>query len=251
MTELHCHILPGIDDGAKDVNVSIELLKKEASDGIKNIALTSHFNPERALVDDFISRRNSSYEKLQKALKETNMDFNFKLGAEVYFSPKLCEVESRKLCIGDTDYMLIEFSTRHRPHFIRETFYELQNQGIVPLIAHIERYSYVMEDLTILYDWVAAGAYAQINADSFIKRSKDVKLFCKLIDWNLVHFIATDTHSLDKRPPHMAEAFSEIEKRLGKNVVNNLKKNSDDIFNNYELGIISPHMPKKFLGIWR
>ena len=169
MTDLHCHILPGMDDGAKDTAVSLELLHREYEDGVRNIAFTSHFNSERTTVDAFTAKRQAAFEQLTAALEGQPMQFDFKLGAEVFFSPGLCELDTRALCMGDTAYLLLEFPTTHKPHFIRQTLYNLQQQGIVPLIAHIERYPYVLEDPTLLYDWVAAGAYAQINAGALLE----------------------------------------------------------------------------------
>lgn len=183
MTDLHCHILPGIDDGAKDVSVSLELLHKEYEDGVRNIAFTSHFNSERTTVEAFLEKRAAAYARLTEALKEKPMDFRFKLGSEVYFSPKLCELDAKALCMGDTAYMLIEFPTTHKPHFIKQTLYALQEQGILPLIAHIERYPYVLDDPTLLYEWVAAGAYAQINAGALLQDAKLRKKLCKFISW--------------------------------------------------------------------
>ena len=110
--------------------------------------------------------------------------------------------------MGDTAYMLIEFPTTHKPHFIKQTLYALQEQGILPLIAHIERYPYVLDDPTLLYEWVAAGAYAQINAGALLQDAKLRKKLCKFISWGLVHVLSTDTHSPDKRPPRMAEVTS-------------------------------------------
>ena len=204
MTDLHCHILPGMDDGAKDTAVSLELLRREYEDGVRNIAFTSHFNSERTTVEAFTAKRQAAFEQLTAALEGQPMQFDFKLGAEVFFSPGLCELDTRALCMGDTAYLLLEFPTTHKPHFIRQTLYNLQQQGIVPLIAHIERYPYVLEDPTLLYDWVAAGAYAQINAGALLE-PKLCKKLCKFIQWGLVHVISTDTHSPDKRPPRMAQ----------------------------------------------
>ena len=215
MTDLHCHILPGIDDGAKDTTVSLELLRREYEDGVRNIAFTSHFNSERTTVEAFTAKRQAAFEQLTAALEGQPMQFDFKLGAEVFFSPGLCELDTRALCMGDTAYLLLEFPTTHKPHFIRQTLYNLQQQGIVPLIAHIERYPYVLEDPTLLYDWVAAGAYAQINAGALLE-PKLCKKLCKFIQWGLVHVISTDTHSPDKRPPRMAQGVQQLEKLLGK-----------------------------------
>ena len=146
MTDLHCHILPNIDDGAKDVSISLRLLEKEYADGVRNIAFTSHFNSEWTTPDAFLQKRAAAYETLTAALPTgpEAMQFRFKLGCEVYFSPKLCELDAKALCIGDTSYMLVEFPTTHKPHFIRQTFALLQEQGVLPLIAHIERYPYVL-----------------------------------------------------------------------------------------------------------
>ena len=252
MTDLHCHILPGIDDGAKDVSISMELLRREYNDGVRNISFTSHFNSERTTVEAFLAKRAHAYETLTQALNEQpeKMDFRFKLGSEVYFSPKLCELDAKSLCMGDTSYMLIEFPTTHKPHFIRQTFEQLQEQGILPLIAHIERYPYVLNDPTLLYDWVAAGAYAQINASSLLDDAKLRKKLCKFISWDLVHVISTDTHSPDKRPPRMAEAVAELEKALGADVASRIIRNGDELFDDQELDVFSPHKPKKFLNHW-
>ena len=106
MTDLHCHILPNIDDGAKDVSISLRLLEKEYADGVRNIAFTSHFNSEWTTPDAFLQKRAAAYETLTAALPTgpEAMQFRFKLGCEVYFSPKLCELDAKALCIGDTSY---------------------------------------------------------------------------------------------------------------------------------------------------
>ena len=83
--------------------------------------------------------------------------------------------------------MLVEFPTTHKPHFIRQTFALLQEQGVLPLIAHIERYPYVLEDPTLLYNWVATGAYVQINAGALLDSPKLRRTLCKFISWQLVH----------------------------------------------------------------
>ena len=205
MTDLHCHILPNIDDGAKDVSISLRLLEKEYADGVRNIAFTSHFNSEWTTPDAFLQKRAAAYETLTAALPTgpEAMQFRFKLGCEVYFSPKLCELDAKALCIGDTSYMLVEFPTTHKPHFIRQTFALLQEQGVLPLIS-----------------------------------------------WQLVHVISTDTHSLDKRPPRMAEAAAVLEKELGRETASKLLQNGDALFDDEELDVFTPHRPKKFLNFW-
>lgn len=227
MTDLHCHILPNIDDGAKDVSISLRLLEKEYADGVRNIAFTSHFNSERTTPDAFLQKRAAAYETLTAALPTgpEAMQFRFKLGCEAYFSPKLCELDAKALCIGDTSYMLVEFPTTHKPHFIRQTF-------------------------ALLYNWVAAGAYVQINAGALLDSPKLRRTLCKFISWQLVHVISTDTHSLDKRPPRMAEAAAVLEKELGRETASKLLQNGDALFDDEELDVFTPRRPKKFLNFW-
>lgn len=250
MTDLHCHILPGIDDGAENTDVSLELLRREYEDGVRNIAFTSHFNSEYTTVEEYQARRQAAYEQLTAALQGQSMDdFQFKLGAEVFFSPRLCELDARALCMGDTSYFLMEFPTTHKPHFIRQTLYSLQQRGIIPLIAHIERYPYVLDEPTLLYDWVAAGAYAQINVGALLDQ-KLCKKLCKFISWGLVHVISTDTHSPDKRPPRMAQGVQQLEKMLGAETAARIVQNGDDLFHDQELDAVHLHQPRKFLGKW-
>lgn len=248
MTDLHCHILPGMDDGAKDVSESLMLLRREYEDGVRNIALTSHFNSKRISVEDFLEQRSCAFEKLREALKDEDMQFEFKLGAEVFFTPELCDLNANTLCMGDTSFILIEFPTTHRPHFIRETFRSLNEQGIYPIIAHVERYPFMMDNPQFLYELVAAGAYTQINAGALLKKSMTKQLL-NLIKWDLVHVISTDAHSLDKRPPQMAAAMKLIASKLGKDAAEQIRINGEGLFHDQELDCV-PHCPKKFLGRW-
>ncbi len=248
MTDLHCHILPGMDDGAKDIDTSLALLSKEYEDGVRQIALTSHFNSHRVSVEEFLAKRKESYKELTKALSHTTMNFALKLGAEVFFSPQLCELDIHSLCLEGTPYMLIEFPVTHRPHFIRQTFSALEDEGIYPIIAHVERYPYMMDDPQLLYELVAAGAYAQINAGALLRKGQTKQLL-NLLKWELVHVISTDTHSLDKRPPQMAAAMQLIESKLGNAMAEQIRNNGAELFRGTEPDI-APHNPRKFLGRW-
>lgn len=248
MTDLHCHILPAVDDGAKDVQQSMELLKLQAENGVENIIFTSHFNPEKTDVDTFIARRNRAFDAMVRHCGDMGM--KFKLGAEIMFSPLLMELDAEKLRLGDTDYMLIEFPITHKPHFITDTFYHLRRKNIVPVIAHVERYNYAMENPEMIYDWVNSGALVQINAESLIKDKKTASMLYKLISWNLVHLISTDTHSVTKRPPLMKKAFAELRSKLGDDVAEYIRQNGDDVFNNLQVDTYNIHKPKKFLGMW-
>ena len=169
-TDLHSHILPGIDDGSPDVETSLELLRKEKEQGISHIVFTPHFDPQNDTIEEFLDRRDAAFIKLQQSLTNTDLSsLDLRTAAEIRYSTGLAELpELGKLCISGTNVLLIEFSFRHHPPFASDVFYRLQTQGYIPLMAHVERFSWLRNDPDFLYDMVCGGAYAQVNTDSII-----------------------------------------------------------------------------------
>ena len=102
LVDLHCHILPGIDDGAKNLDVSMALLRKEVQDGVAGIVFTPHFHYERISVEDFAAKRRAAFLQVAKAAKETGLPLAGKLGAEVYFTTALPSLDLRALAWGTT-----------------------------------------------------------------------------------------------------------------------------------------------------
>lgn len=249
MTELHCHILPGIDDGARNTNESLALLRAEAEQGVNRIIFTPHFN-ESISVDEFVRRRTDSFERLMSALAETDMQFDIKLGAEVFFTPALAKMDLLPLCFSGTSYMLLELPTTHKPDFLDETLSAIEEWNITPIIAHVERYPYAMNDPVMIYNWVKNGALVQTNAGSLWYNDSDTKTLLKLIEWDLVHLISTDAHSPEKRPVNFLWGLEVLEKNLGTEVKNKLLENGDDIFDNIEIESY-PYCPKKSFGKWK
>ena len=151
LVDLHCHILPGIDDGAKNLDVSMALLRKEVQDGVAGIVFTPHFHYERISVEDFAAKRRDAFLQVAKAAKETGLPLAGKLGAEVYFTTALPSLDLRALAFAKSNYILIEFPTTCHPAGIDETLYAVRQRGYTPILAHVERYPFVTEDPTLLY----------------------------------------------------------------------------------------------------
>ena len=135
MLDLHCHILPGIDDGAKNPDVSLELLEEEKKQGVEAITFTPHFHINRISLEDFLRARKHSYNKLMSVPEVADLGIRFKLGAEIYFSTKLNEIELDDLCFTDTNYLLIEFPTDERPYGLTHTLIDIINRGYQPILA--------------------------------------------------------------------------------------------------------------------
>lgn len=250
MVDLHCHILPGIDDGARAVEDSINLLKEEQRQGVDSIMFTPHFNFDRTNVESFCKRRQQSMQALAVSLKEHNINISLKVGAEIYFSVKLMEEDIDPLCFGNSNYILIEFPVNSKPYGLESTMDSLIRRGYIPILAHVERYPYFSENVHMLYKLVMKGCLAQINAGTIIKHSSASSLFMKYIKWEMVHIISSDCHSMKKRPPNMQEAFSIIDKKLGSSYKEWLIKNSRDIFADKYIDMPVIRKPHKFLGKW-
>ena len=252
MIDMHCHILPGIDDGAQTEEDSMALLRAEKEQGIRKIVFTPHFNPERVSVERFLAARADSFERLKQTDGFSELGLETKLGAEIYFSMRLIDMDVSQLCFENTNYILIEFPTNLRPYGITHTVRNLLDRGYTPILAHVERYSYFTHDPTQLYDLVSLGCVAQVNAAAVVSgvSNKGVSAL-KYLEWELAHIICSDAHSVDQRPPNTKAAYELIYKKLGEQYARWIRKNTYDIFNNKYFDAPVIQKPKKFLGRWR
>lgn len=247
LTDLHCHILPGIDDGARDVATSMQLLRKEAEDGVTRIAFTPHFNYERTTIKKFAEARRKALRRIAEAAVKENLPIKVKMGAEIYFTNALAEMDFSELAYTGTAYVLMELPTQYMPTGIEDTIFHIVDCGYTPILAHVERYPYVEDDPTLLYDWVNAGALAQVNAATMIRGGKTAKRMVQYMDWNLVHLLSSDAHSANRRPPNLREGFDALPPAWQEP----LAENARDIFMNRQLLLNPPHKPVQRLGRWR
>lgn len=250
MVDLHCHILPGIDDGAKTVDISVALLDLEKTQGVNSVVLTPHFKIDKMSYEDFLTARGNSFVQLKDAVGYNGSDFNIKLGAEVFFSVSLLSLDLEPLCYQDTDYILIELPVTAKPYGLLQVLNDIINRGYIPIIAHVERYPYFAEDPTLLYELVMMGCLTHINAETIIKKNNLHKIVMKYFKWQLIHFICSDCHSVKNRPPNLKEAYKILEDSVGKQYTDWLIKNSMDVFNGREVDLSVVKKPKKVLGVW-
>ena len=250
MTDLHSHILPGMDDGAPDLAASLELLEMEAIQGVRNIALTSHYHGDAGNIDGFLARRAEAFEVLRGGLGELGEKLRLKLGCEVRYSPRLMHEPVFRLCLEGTDVLLLELPMDQNPAYLPELLDFLRSDGIIPLIAHVERYRYVHEDPRILARWVDMGAYAQVNGSTLLRGGEVGAMAMKYIKWNLVHAVATDAHSVGKRPPILRQALHRVAGELGKDKAVWLRQNAEDLFEGREPEYRRHHSPRRVFGAW-
>lgn len=245
MVDLHCHILPYMDDGAKSVEESIELLKMQEEQGFDRVIATPHFYVQKESLDSFLKRREESVKKLCSNSGILDINLFFKVGAEVFFSEEIINLPLKKLCFEKTNYMLLELPFNFKPTNLEQIIYEIQLQKITPIIAHVERYKYAIQNTDLIYDLVDNGALIQVNASSVLGSKSIEREVLKLIDCNLVHLISTDTHNLEKRPPKMDLAMKKLKKKVSISKLKRLKQNSIDVFDGKSIDISNIRKPKK------
>ena len=243
MTDLHTHILPGMDDGPKTLPDAMALVERALLQGVDRLALTSHFHCENESVAAFLERREAAFSTLREACPK---EMNLKRGCEVYFSPALLTENVEDLCLEGTKVLLLELPVLQKPAFLREVLVGLAQKGITPLIAHAERYQYVAQDPRVLMDWVEIGALIQVNAQSLL----DGGIARKMIKWGLCHIVASDAHSIRHRPTNLRPALDTVAKLMGPDKARELESNAAALFSG---GAVLPgptRMPKKVMGFW-
>lgn len=228
LVETHCHILPGIDDGAPDIETSLKMIKKLQLQGAKAIILTPHYYSDSISLNDFLERRDNAYRELVNVLPQDSP----KLipAAEVYISQYLFSNENlERIAIGNSGYALIEhpFSST----FSQGSYDRLLNLnyefGIKPILAHIERYPALMENEDLLDEYIEMGCLVQVNISSFTAASRHIrkKLF-KYLETGRIHLIGSDCHNLSSRPPEYEKGVNEIIKKCGKEAIDILESNA-------------------------
>ncbi|WP_223592345.1 tyrosine-protein phosphatase [Neobacillus bataviensis] len=228
MIDLHCHILPGVDDGAKDLLESISMARKAVEQGIHTIVATPHHlnNRYENNKQQIIAR----VEELNQALVLEKIDLNVLPGQETRIYGEMVEgyEGGEILPIDNTQYVLVEFSSSHVPRYAEKLFYDLQMKGLIPVIVHPERNQQIIEQPDILYRFVEKGALTQVTAASvcgdFGKKIKNFSL--QLIEANLTHLIASDAHNTSGRTFKMREAFDTIQTKYGNEMVYLFEENA-------------------------
>ena len=246
LIDLHCHLLPGIDDGAKDLDMTMTMLRKEQEDGVDAVVFTPHFYYERMSLEEFAHHRAKAYRQTASACRKAGIQVAARLGAEVFFTPALPSLDLSVLAFAGTRYLLIELPTTYHPAGIEDVLYAIQQQGYTPILAHVERYPYVTEEPTLLYNWVSSGAIAQINSSGLIRGGHTAKLLNKYIQWNLVHLLCSDAHNMHTRQPNLRQAHEALPEASSLR----FKQNGEAVFWGRPLIPEEPIQPRYRFGQW-
>lgn len=236
--DVHSHIMPGVDDGAEDLDMSVAMLKRAAKEGIGTIILTPHQKPEHKCVTRIGIEKRISL--LQEELEKQDIPIRLYPGAELFYCRdmrKLLE-EGRVCTLAGSRYVLVEFMPEESWDYIRDGIYDLAG-NYRPILAHVERYSQVIEKKERVRELIEMGAYIQMNAGSITGDwGYAVRRNCmRLLKQQMVHFIGTDAHRAEgKRAPRMKSCGVFLEKQFGRTYSKKLLcKNAEKILADKEL----------------
>ena len=243
MYDLHCHILPCMDDGSSFVEETRKMLKIAVQEGIQVIAATHHFFDDETTIEDYLGLWESRYKQIQSVLEEFKKNIKIVKGAEVMISPFLTQLDGlHRLCINEGRYLLIELPMIDLPQFTEEVIHNLQVKGIVPILAHPERNYRIANNPDLLNPLIELGALVQINTGSITGLfGKKIRRCAKtLFKNNMAHLIGTDAHSAVKRPPEMRKSAQILERWVGQQRAETiLVENPRAIVNNIILEVIN------------
>ncbi len=224
MIDIHTHVLPSLDDGAENLEESIELLRMLKEQGVTDVFATPHFYPLTDNAYSFKILVQQAYNLLNDSTNSKDLPC-VHLGCELLYFENMGNSDSlSQFCLKGSKYLLLELSDGIIGNGLFNDLRLMQNQEIIPIIAHIERYFYAKNYRKLLSFIKKEKILTQVNASSVLD-DKEYRIIKKLIKKNLVTFIATDTHSVTERPPEMSAALEKLNLDFGKEYTEKLVNN--------------------------
>jgi protein-tyrosine phosphatase len=215
--DLHCHILPGIDDGAADLSVSLDMARAFVADGVTHVACTPHILP--GLYQNSGPQIRGAVRELQQVLDEQDIALQLVVGADNHVVPDfVAALESGHLVsLADTRYVLVEPPHHVAPPRLSELFFSLLTAGYVPILTHPERLSWIGAHYDAIRRLSAGGVWMQITAGSLSGAfGRNARYWAeRMLDEGHVHVLATDAHDVRQRPPNLGEGRKLAAARVG------------------------------------
>lgn len=253
MVDLHCHLLPGVDDGSKDLATSLRLAEEAVANGVTHALLTPHHMNGRYVNHKADVIRMT--QDFQTSLKQNQIPLTVFPGQEVRINGNLIQaVQDDDILFADEDnqYLMLEFPDDDVPHYTTQMIFELQQQGITPVIVHPERNTKIMEQPKLLYDLLMKGCLSQITASSYVGTfGKKVEDFShQLIAHGQGYIFASDAHDLPGRKYEMRQAFEKMVDEFGDQLAHQYAENAKAILNGDQVNMNEVQSLKKKKRFW-
>lgn len=215
LVDIHCHLLYGVDDGAKTLEDSIAMLDVAVDEGVTDIILTPHYRHGMFPYPGDVIRKHF----IQLQLESAKRGVQLHLGCEYHVNSRILTYleEKRVLSLAGSEYVLTEYAHNTEEAYIRQMSEDLLCHGYIPVIAHIERYDCFRKTIQLASQLRKQGVWIQINADAVLgKNGFGTRRFCKnLLERDAVDVIASDSHDVTDRRNHLGQCYDFVAKRYG------------------------------------
>ncbi len=230
MIDIHSHVLPCIDDGSRNPEMSLEMLKISYRQGIDTVVATPHFYIKDNGIDKFLEKRNTAYNKLKDFVKNENEIPDIYLGAEVFYFNGISKIDDiEKLCINNSNYILLEMPfNKWNNRVFQEVEDLIYNRRLIPIIAHIERFIAFQKGTDNIDRLISMRVIPQMNAEYFLSLFSKGKAL-KWLSNGTIKVLGSDMHNIESRPPNLGDACNIISKKLGSEVLENVTELSKEI----------------------
>ena len=215
MIDFHSHIIPNIDDGSRSIEETFNLLKEAKEAGFEGIVLTSHYIEDYYQTD--VPERDMWVKAISENLGAKGIDIDLYLGNEIYISENMMDllINNKASTINNTCYVLFEMPLNAEPMNMYDVIYSLQENKLIPVLAHPERYKFVQKEPELIYDLIEKGVLMQANYGSILGQYGESAqmIVRKFFENNMIHFLGSDVHrqnTIYKNIPRALEAISEI-----------------------------------------
>ncbi|WP_055069284.1 tyrosine-protein phosphatase [Clostridium massiliamazoniense] len=252
MVDLHSHVMYGVDDGARSKEMAINMLKLAESGGTRKLICTPHYF--RGRFEKTFSEVKDELENLKKIAEDNNISLELYCGQEIYLTNYLLEdlEEGRIGTINNSKYMLIEMNMNEIPKRALDIIYELRLKGIVPIIAHPERYVPFMDNPELINDFIEEGCLFQLNGGSISGKfgslvKKTAKLF---LENNLYSFLGSDGHFDEQRNTNLSDAMDNI-RNIDEELLNIYKENGEKVILNEHVAFKGKAIERKKISFFR
>lgn len=234
MIDFHSHVLPNIDDGSKSVEESVNMLLLSKKQGIDVMLATPHFYIKQRTAEHFLERRAESAARLKEALNGRTDVPKIVLGAEVYYFNGIAGYEMlESLCIGGTEYMLLEMPFSPWGKRVLTDVEKIVQRGITPVIAHIERYIKLQKGTDNINKLINTDVIIQMNFEHVIGFFSRPEAF-RLVSKGIVGLLGTDAHNMTVRKPNSLQGMTLLKKKFGDGVADKFTARAEKILKNAE-----------------
>lgn len=217
MHDLHCHLLPAIDDGARDLEVALEMARMQVDQGVTTVACTPHILP--GLYHNTGPDIHTRVKALSEELIAAGIDLRIVAGADNHVDPQFVQLvqQGHLLTIGNSRYVLVEPPHHVAPARLEDLFFELLVAGYVPILTHPERLTWIEAKFDVVKNLAACGVWMQITSGSLLGRfGRRAKYWAeRMICEGHVHILASDAHDCERRPPDLGRGARAAERLIG------------------------------------